>query len=352
MRVCFLLLEPQWDGRARAFREAGVALRERGYEVTLACARGSDTARVCRGFGDDVIEIVVRGGWLGDAWRLRPVLRSRFVEVIFAHGERAQLVAAAAARLAARGAVVRRLPPRGQLTLGADARLANRLAATGFLFTDAHDLRAARPPARALEPVVAPVAAPAVVEPPAGGGPSITCVYDDTTRGALSLALRAIGALVPRHPDLRAILAGPPGDDDAIRIQCAALGIGHAVALVHEPAARAVAIAGARAVWLLADGDDFAYAALDAFAAGVPVIALRSPLAARFVSDDVNGLGLGAADPALAASLLARLIADAPLRERLGAGARASLGRFPREGMADGFARAAAAARDRTRWRT
>ncbi|MBI1809790.1 MAG: glycosyltransferase, partial [Gemmatimonadetes bacterium] len=183
-----------------------------------------------------------------------------------------------------------------------------------------------------------------------GDGFTVTCVYDEGSRPALSLALRAIALLAPRHPELRVLLAGPPLDDDALRINLAALGVA-GTRLVHEAAARAAAIGGAQAAWLLADGDEFAYAALDAFAAGVPVIAARSTLAARFVADGGNGLALAAPEPALAAALLARLLADAALRARLGAGARASLARWPREAMADGFARAAAAARDRTRWR-
>ena len=212
MRVCFYHAEPEWSGRARAFVDAAAALRERGYEVTLVCARGSAVERRLAAEGEDVIGIRTSGGWLRVAWRIRRVLKRNFVEAVFVHSEREQLEAAAAVRFADRGAIVRRMPPFGKLALGGDARFAARIAATGFLFAFDADMRAARPPARALEPFVAPPGiAPASVA--AGSrekkATSIACFFSHASRGAVSIALRTVALLAERHPDLHLSLIGP-----------------------------------------------------------------------------------------------------------------------------------------------
>src|ERR1019366_10357242 len=134
MRVCFYHAEPEWSGRARAFADAAAALRERGYEVTVVCERGSARERRLTAAGHDPIGLRTTGSWVGAGWRLGRVLRRKFVEAGFVHSEREQLQAAAAVRFADRGAIVRRMPPFGSLTLGGDARFAARLAATGFPF--------------------------------------------------------------------------------------------------------------------------------------------------------------------------------------------------------------------------
>ena len=156
MRVCFYHLDRAWSARARIFSDAAVALRARGFEVTMVCARASDVARRLGALGHETIVLRTDGGWLRAAWRLRPVLKRHFVEVIFVHSEFEQLAAAAAARMLDRGAVVRRVPALARITMGGDARLAMRLAATGFLFASPEDLRNSAAPARALEPAVAP----------------------------------------------------------------------------------------------------------------------------------------------------------------------------------------------------
>src|SRR5579872_5079387 len=182
MRVCFYHAEAEWSGRARAFADAAAAMRDRGYEVTIICADGSTVHRRMLDEGEDVVGVRTTGGWLRVAWRIRRVLRRNFVEAVFVHSEREQLQAAAAVWLADRGAVVRRMPPFGKLALGGAARFASRIAATGFLFAFDADLRAARPPARALEPFVAPpgiAPAPAASARAAKGVRTIACIYND-----------------------------------------------------------------------------------------------------------------------------------------------------------------------------
>ena len=357
MRVCFYHAEPEWSGRARAFADAAVALRERGYEVSLVCPRGSAVERRLSAAGHNVIGIRTGGGWLRVGWRIRQVLRQNFVEAVFVHSEREQLEAAAAVRLADRGAIVRRMPPFGRLTLGRDARFAARIAATGFLFAFDADMRAARPPARALEPFVAPPGiAPRPAAPPvtADSGCAIACFFNDESRGAVSVALRAVALLAERHPDLRLSLIGPGDRDEALKVQAAALGIVSRVDLPHADAAEAsdrATLAGADLGWVLAGGDDGMFGILDCFAAGVPVLAERNPLSGRLVRDGETGVLTSALDAAGHAALLAALLADHSRRERLARGARAAAGAWPIAAMAEGFERATAVARDRTKWR-
>ena len=359
MRVCFLVEGAAWTGGARAFAEAARALAARGYDVTMACGAGTEVERRCRSAGLDVILLKGTASRGRAAWGLHGVLKSRFVEVVFVHSEREQLVAAAAVRLAGRGAVVRRVPPQGRLTFGSEATLASRLAATGFLFAFADDQRAAKPPSRALEPVVAPPAvdvtssSPPPPDAPTAGvtGRTIACLFGAPPHARVTAMLRTIALLAGRHPTLRLALVGPLADDDALRIQAAALGIGGVVSRSVDPSERTAILRQATIACVLAEGDDAAYGLLDCFVAGVPVIVGRDPLATRFVTDGVNGLFATALDSSAMAALIAALLADGARLPRLAEGARESARRWPMAAMADGFERATVAARDRTRWR-
>jgi hypothetical protein len=357
MRVCFYHAEPEWSGRARAFGDAAVALRARGYEVTFVCPRGSAVERRLATAGHDPIGIRTGGPWPVVGWRLGRVLRRKFVEAVFVHSEREQLQAAAAVRLADRGAIVRRMPPFGSLTLGRDARFASRIAATGFLFAFDADLRAARPPARALEPFVAPPGIALAAPAPAvrrDGERHIVCFFSDDGRAAASAAIRTAALLAERHPDVRLTLLGPGDRRDALRLQSAALGV---VGRVDLPAADATdgadraTIARAEFGWVLATGDDAMFATLDCFAAGVPVVAGRNPLSGRLVRDGETGVLTTAIDAADVAAVFAALLADPARRERLASAARADAAAWPMSAMAEGFERAAITARDRTKWR-
>lgn len=358
MRVCFYHASPEWSGSSRAFADAATVLKDRGYEVTITCAREGGVDRRFEESGVRVVALRPGGGWLRSAWRLRAVLRRQFVEVVFVHGEREQLIAAAAVRLADRGAIIRRVPPLGRLSMGRDAVLAMRLAATGFLFSFDEDLRSAKPPPRALEPVVAPPGvAPAAPAPGSAtdvGAATIAVVFDESRRARVSIALRTLALLSERHPRLRFVLLGPGHGADALRLQAAALGVARSVEVVDDRVGRKAVQGRISAMdlgWVLAGGDAAAYGVLDCLAAGVPVLTDRDPLSARLVEDGVSGLLVAGLDTAGFSSLLASLLADPSRRARLARAARTASERWPLAAMADGFERATVAARDRTRWR-
>jgi glycosyltransferase involved in cell wall biosynthesis len=250
------------------------------------------------------------------------------------------------------------MPPFGSLTFGGRARFAARIAATGFLFAFDADLRAARPPARALEPFVAP---PGIVPPAQTPGPRngaerrIVCFFSEESRGAASVALRTMALLAERHPDLRLSLLGPGDRREALKLQCAALGIVGRVDMPRQDAtgeSDRATIASADFGWVLSVGDDAMFAMLDCFAAGVPVVAERNPLSGRLVRDGETGVLTAALDAANMAAELAALLAGNATRERLAHGARDAATGWPMSAMADGFVRATTAARDRKRWRT
>ena len=356
MRVCFYHLDRAWSARARIFADAAIALRGRGVEVTIACARDSEVARRLGVLGIETIVLRTDGGWLRAAWRLRSVLKRHVVDVTFVHTEFEQLAASAAARLADRSAVVRRVPALARLTMGRDARLAMRFADTAFLFASPDDLRGAAAPtnvlahAHALAPAVAPPGIVGAATPAARDRAlrTIGVMFDAAQRDRVSVALRTVAMLAERHPELRWAMIGPPGRDDALRIQAAALGIGAVVRWVADPGDRDDAIATADAVWLIAESDDLALGLLDCFAHGVGVVTDRTPLSTRFVTDGAEGRLTAALDAAGFAAVFAELLADDRRREALGSAARAALARWPIDVMIDGFEQVATAARDRT----
>lgn len=70
---------------------------------------------------------------------------------------------------------------------------------------------------------------------------------------------------------------------------------------------------------------------MEAFMAGLPVIASDLPGPSEIVRHEVNGLVVGTGDPNALASAMARLATDHALRHRLAAGARASASEFDQE---------------------
>ncbi|MBW7934482.1 MAG: glycosyltransferase family 4 protein [Gemmatimonadaceae bacterium] len=361
MRACFVVHDPSWCGATRAFADAATLLAARGYETCFAAPSQSDAERALRAAGHDAIGVATGGGWVRQGWHLRRVIAARLTEVVFVHTDREHLVAAAAVRLAGRGAVVRRTAAGDRLSLGRDGRLAMRIAATGFVFAHADDLRSATPPARALAAHIAPPgvafapprpAAPAAVgaiRPPA---PHLLIVAGADRRRDLLVAIRTLALLAPRRPELRTVIVTSAADADLVRVEAAALGVADRVTCLPPQTALADALRGAALAWVIASADDAVYAMLDALASGVPVLSERSPLAARYIEDGVSGLLRHRAEDAEWASVIAGLLARPDQGDTMRAGAREAAARAPFDAGAEGWLLVADAARDRTRWTT
>lgn len=363
MRVLFYHSVPGWSGSARAFAAAAAGLAERGYQVTFSCPPDSETEERLAQMGRfETIPVEPGGSWTSEARRLRQVLLSRFVEVVFVHTEREHLVAAAATRWAERGAVVRRTPAGLTPDIHASTGMALRMAAGGFLFTSDGERQRAPQPKRAMEPVVADLGVDAsrhdAVAPAAtaslGGGAGaryIACVYNETGRARAATVFRTIALLAPRHPELRLLLVGPGSDHEDLRMHAAALRLTGAVRQLGEREDALSVLRAADLGWIVAEGDDGAYGALDCGALRIPVIGERGTVVERYVADGISGVLLGAEDaPALAATVTT-LLASPERRTAMGNAGRSRVAReFTESEMVDGFQRAADAGRDRARW--
>ena len=145
MRVLFYYSNPDWSGTARAFASAGAGLAGRGYQVTFACAADSVVEQRLSQSPFEVIPLVGGESKMRESWRLRDVMLKHFVEVVFVSTDRDHQVAGGAMRLAGRGAVIRRVRAGERLQIGSGGRWGSRLAATGFLFSDAAEMQRAAP---------------------------------------------------------------------------------------------------------------------------------------------------------------------------------------------------------------
>ncbi len=351
-RVLFYHPHAAADGRARVFVAAARGLAARGWHVAFATVeptrRRAPAAELAEAAGVRVVVVPAPRGLLADTAELSRALRGELAEVVFVHGERGHVVGAGAAWRAGRAAVIRRLGAGEAPTLGRTERASLRAAPTGFLCTTP-DQAGAVPARAALGAVVADLGVPAREPAGEGRGSHIRCALGPGAEQRAALALRAVAMIAPRHRDLRLALVGPGAKDEDLQLHAAALGIGNRVTADELLPADAP---DPDVAWVVGDGDDGALAALDAMAAGVPVLAERGSVPARYVADGITGVHLAAGDVAGSAAVLARLLGHAETRATMGAAGRArTLRAYAEPAMVDGFARAAGGARDRARWR-
>jgi glycosyltransferase involved in cell wall biosynthesis len=326
--------------------------------VTVACCADTSAEQVFAREGLDVVALPGDGTVAGDAWRLRRVLRERFIEVVFLHTAREQLIASSALRLAERGAVIRRVPA-GQIAPSRGGRLAERMASSRLLFATEADR--ARSPGAANE-FVAPLGVDvarvdgirAEARASLGVEPRtqlIVCVTAGSARMRAGTALRTLGLLAARHPELRLALVGPGADEEDVHMHAAALGVSPLVHFLGERDDLPVVLAAADVGWVAADGDDGAFACLDFMAARVPIVSERSPLIAHYVPDGIAGVLLPPAEPSDTAAAVASFLAHGEQRDGMGRAGRTRAQRdFGEQAMIDGFAAAAEAAGDRASW--
>lgn len=353
MRALFHHADAAADGRARAFVAAARGLAAAGWHVAFATPPGTGdrptpAAALAADAGVRVVPLPATTSLVAGTAELSRAIRAELAEVVFVHGERAQTVAAGAVWRAGRAAVVRRLGAGEVPAFGRGARASLRAAAVGVLCTWPE--QAADVPARAtLGTTVVGLGVPERAAVPDGPGTRVRCVVGPGAELRAAVVLRAAAMIAARHRDLALAFVGPGARDEALSMHAAALGIRHRVtaADVLPPGAPEPDV-----VWVVADGDDGAFGALDAMAAGVPVLADRGGTAARYVVDGITGLHLAPGDVAPAAAALARLLAQPETRATMGAAGQARARRVHAESaMVDGFARAAGVARDRARWR-
>ncbi|HEY0970406.1 MAG TPA: glycosyltransferase [Gemmatimonadales bacterium] len=364
MRVLFHHTAPDWSGRARAFVEGARLLVEQGVKVVFTCRPDSVVEHLLSNLPEvTVVPVEEGGGWLDESGRVRRVLSEHFSEVAIVHTGREHLVVAAALRRAERGAVLRRVGVGANAAGGQAERTAAFLTPSGFLLSSEEDRQVVHLPRRPLAPVVAPlgvdVESHAAVHPAphaALGVPTgdrlLVCVTEAGSRASVATVLRAVALLAERHRGLRLVLVGPGSDHEDLRMHAAALGITGIVGFLGEREDRLAVLRAADVGWVVADQDDAAYAFLDFMALGVPVVAERAALAARYMADGITGSMLPPSDAPAAAAALAALLSDDEARITMGRAASARAAReFPLERTAEGLMTAVTNARDRSKWR-
>ncbi len=362
MRVLIYHTGIEWTGGARVAASLGRLLDGRGAKITTAVRPESIVEERFATEGLDVVPLPADPSLVDQSRRLRRIIKDYFIEVVIVTGSRAHLAAAWGMRLAGRGAVLRRVGAGDALRLTQGDRQAARLTPTGWLFVSEAEMRAANVPSRGIPPAIVPLGVELAMHDTvrplsrsslnlAGGGPTIVCVGDERVRGRASTVLRALHLLLPRHPELRLVLVGRCTDDEDLQMHAAALGITRQVRFLGERRDQLAVLRTADLGWVLADGDEAAYACLDLMALRVPVLAPSGTLAEQYVADGITGRLLVPDDAAAAAAAVAALLARDEERRTMGEAARARIARDHTEAtMADAALAAVEVARDRTRW--
>lgn len=359
MRVAFYHASGEWSGAARAFAVGARGLAAQGSTVTVVCRADSPAEQSFASLGIDVEPIAISDSVSRDAWRLRTVLKERFVEVVFLHTDQEHLVAASAMRLAERGALIRRVPAGGTSALGKGGRLATRMATSRLLFTTEMDrTRAAAGECSFVAPLGVDVERADEMRTTSRGNLGVeqgtqlmVCVADRKAKSRITTALRTVALLAPRHPNLRLALVGSGCDDDDTHMHASALGVTSLVRFLGERDDMAAVVSAAEVGWVAADGDDGAFGCLDFMAAGVPVIAERSSLLSHYVPDGIAGVLLPPAHANDTAATVANFLADDNQRTAMGKAGRTRVARdFNEAAMVEGFVAAASAVGDRTLW--
>jgi glycosyltransferase involved in cell wall biosynthesis len=245
-------------------------------------------------------------------------------------------------------------------------RLALRMAATGLLFSTSRELAAATKrtdlPAFPIPSAVAPLGVSVASYdsvrsasradlgvPP--DGLLVVCSYEPRARIRLGTAMRTLALLVAHHPELHLAVVGPGSRDEDLRMHTAALGVGNCVSFLGERADHLEILRAADAGWVVAGGDDAAFAYLDLMAMGIPVVSERGELPQHYVADGITGVLLSPGAPSSMASAVAAFLALPERRAAMGNAGRTRVQRdFSDDEMIDGFEQGALAASDRSRW--
>jgi glycosyltransferase involved in cell wall biosynthesis len=138
--------------------------------------------------------------------------------------------------------------------------------------------------------------------------------------------LRAAGALLPKHPGLKILLAGrDQGSMPSLRELARELDLNNAVQFLGERSDVPALLQAADVVVHPSHQEGFSNSILEAMAAGKPVVATDAGGNPEQVRDGENGLIVPARAPEALAAAIDRLAGDPALRARMGAASRARI---------------------------
>ncbi len=314
-------------------------LRQRGVEAALICPRGAPLERLATEAGVEVFAVPYAGDLdLGLVVRVFRIVRRYRPDLTHLHSRRgADTLGLLGARLAARGRVVvsRRVDdplPRGLLTRLRYVTLPDHVVAVSQGIRRV--LLEAGVPAERVSQVYSAVdasayqsaltrdAARARLGLP-GDSAVVVVVAQLIPRKGHRFLLDAVPRIRARHPRLQVLFVGDGELRDALAARVDADGLGGVVRLLGHREDVADILRAADLLAHPATLEGFANVAMQAMAAGIPVVSSAVGGMPESVRDGENGLLVRPADPAALADAIDRLLCDPDLRRRLGERGRA-----------------------------
>jgi len=325
-------------------------LRARGHESVLACVPGGEPERVARERGFEALALPMRNDFdLVAAARLARAIRGSDVDLVHLHTGRANWVGGLAAARAGRPAVTTRRMDR-RVRRGWRTRwLYSSLVRAAVAISPAVQRRlldGGVPAARTR--VIWSSIDPSAVEPRR----TREAVRAELGCGEGERVVLAAGALVARkgfdvllaafatleHPAARLWIAGEGEARAELERALAALGLGGRARLLGVRADVPDLLAAADVFAMPSRAEGLGIAALEAMAAGLPVVASRAGGLAEVVLDGETGHLVEVGDAAALARALDALCADPERARRLGEAGRARVARhFTAERMVERY---------------
>ncbi len=308
-------------------------LARRGHRNVLVCPPGSRAAAVAATRGIAVAPVPMRGDLdLAAVWRLRRLWRAAPPDVVHLHTGRAAWLGALAACAAGRPAVVTRRMDRA-VARGWRTRLiyercsravaaiapgiAEQLAAGGVPRARIHVIPSAVDPAR-----VRPVRGREAMRAALGAAPHDIVLLSAAAlvqRKGLDVLLEALAALGARGLRPLVWIAGQGSAAPVLQAQAARLGLETQVRWLGARDDVGDLLAACDVFVLPSRAEGLGVAALEAMAAGRPVVASAVGGLASAVSDECTGLLVPPGDAVALGAALERLLHEPELRHRLGA---------------------------------
>jgi glycosyltransferase involved in cell wall biosynthesis len=344
--MTILHLLPDFDYSSAARQAAVLAPALRDHERSLgrpnvtihaaAAGPGGPATDWLKGAGLSVHSLGRRRRFAFAAgWQLRGLVTELKVEVVHAWRRPAWRAAATLPRRATAPTLIVSQPLRGGRLLPLDRwvlRRANRVVAENAAEADAVRAagvsvdRVATMPLAVSVPPTAPAALPPEI-PPAGDARVILCVGPVRPGHAFRDAVWAFDVLRYVYPDFRLVIVG---DGPALPgLQRFTRAVGQAEGRIHFLAARpnvADLLNRATVVWVPSRTDCGHQVALEALAAGRPVVAARRPGLAALIEDGRTGLLVPPGQPLALVAATRRLLDDPSFADRLSdAGRHAAL---------------------------
>ena len=307
-------------------------LADRGHRNVLCCPPGSKQEARARELGIETVGVSMRNDLaLGAAGKLKRAFLERGADLVHLHTGRANWLGGLGAWRAGLPALTTR-----RMDHPVKRHLVNRLVygrfvrhAVGIAPAVTEHLRQAGVPEEKLSTIWSAVD-PEALRPREGRAAMRRALgVDEETilvlssahlsrRKGLDVALEAL-ARVDHTPRWRLLVAGDGPELPTLQSQATALGLEHRVRFLGRRDDVPDLLAAADVFLLPSRSEGLGIAALEAMAAGRPVVASEVGGLAQAVVSERTGLLVPPEDPAALAAALDRLLRDAELRASLGA---------------------------------